>query len=119
MNEYKDIIYKFINDKLENNPRTIKRFINRCYLLSKILESDNIIINEEYYCFILMIIAIQISDEKVYNTLLYNAKIKEEFKKDNLKKLLEDEESTEQNIEENEQSALDYLSEVYNSIKNI
>lgn len=119
LNEYKDIIYKFINDKLENNPRTIKRFINRCYLLSKILESDNIIINEEYYCFILMIIAIQISDEKVYNTLLYNAKIKEEFKKDNLKKLLEDAESTEQNIEENEQSALDYLSEVYNSIKKI
>lgn len=120
LNEYKDIIYKFINDKLENNPRTIKRFINRCYLLSKILESDKIIINEEYYCFILMIITIQISDEKVYNILLDNAKIKEEEpKKDNLKNLLEDAESTELSIEENEQNALTYLSEVYNSIKKI
>jgi hypothetical protein len=84
------------------------------------LESDKIIINEEYYCFILMIITIQISDEKVYNILLDNAKIKEEEpKKDNLKNLLEDAESTELSIEENEQNALTYLSEVYNSIKKI
>lgn len=69
---YQKIICEFVQSKLGSNPRTVKRFLNRCCLLDNILEAtieqgDR---NEIYYSCLLLIITIQMYNEEDYMELL-------------------------------------------------
>ena len=71
---YEKTICYFIQNNLGNNPRTIKRFLNRCCLLSTILEVNRsetpLTQDKEYYSLILLIIAFQMCNEKAYMAFL-------------------------------------------------
>ena len=74
LGNYKNIIYKFVQTNLGSNPRTIKRVLNRFCLLYTILKSNARKIQEKYkkeYCsLLLLIITIQMHNEKAYDSLL-------------------------------------------------
>lgn len=74
LGNYKNIIYKFVQTNLGSNPRTIKRVLNRFCLLYTILECNAGKIQEKYkkeYCsLLLLIITIQMHNEKAYESLL-------------------------------------------------
>jgi possible P-loop ATPase len=117
LGNYKNTIYKFVQTNLGSNPRTIKRVLNRFCLLYTILESNNRKIQEKYrkeYCSLLiLIITIQMHNEKAYDSLLNT------FNNDNdaVEEWLEEKKWLQDNSEEAEKNALTNLRDSYDEIR--
>lgn len=117
LGNYKNIIYKFVQTNLGSNPRTIKRVLNRFCLLYTILESNAGKIQEKYkkeYCsLLLLIITIQMHNEKAYDSLLNI------FNDDNdaVEEWLEEKKWLQDDSEEVEKNTLTNLRDSYDKIR--